>query len=427
MGACAPPIWFSLFRIVHRAGTAAQFVEVCRCMRTPSRVVGLLACLLASATPSATAADAWVGVYDRGFEIWSNVPAGATVHFGWSDANRDPHTVTSYDGQPFDSGLRMSGGFEVLFDGAPTWFRCELHSTLDEAGRCDGMCGFITDDRTVPSAPVVTSPSPGQVLDSTSVMLAGTAGGDVRWISYRESEEGDAWIAVTEGRWASVRSFLPGDHTVEFRAHDLAEHRSEPVTISFTIADDIAPAAPVFLEPADGAIVASPYVATVAVDEDTAYVSFVSQDAMVDRTVEVMGGTATTKIFAPQGIHQLTAVAVDDTENRSESTSIDLTVDTRAPTVQIEQPQVVSVSHGPPLIVGVAADDHAVASVAVMVIDRLRATIEELPASCSGCGTPNVSWELRAPLAPGRYELRAIATDLAGYRTETSTIHVVVI
>lgn len=389
-------------------------------------MLAIIVGLVGPVAPSAHAADVFVSVEDGRYEVYGSAPAGAVVRFRWSDNNWEPHSVTTYDGQSFDSGLRVNGSMDVTFEGTTTLFRCELHSTLDDQGRCDGMCGVLEDDTVAPSPPTITAPTPEQVVGSSAVTIAGTADPDAEWVLVRIDDSIYGWAPVSDGGWSLVTRLDQGPHTIGVTAWDRYSNVSGSVTLSFSVNDITPPAQPVFIEPADGSIVQHLAQAMVQVDDETARVVFSSEDPPFETWAWPRDGIASMPLHEA-GAYTLRARAYDYVGNASEAASVNVVVDATPPTVTVAQPSSPSVSHGPPLISGTAGDDVEVATVAITVIDRTRSTIDNVQADCDGCGSTEATWQLLVPLAPGWYTLSAVATDGVGHQVESSTRHVLVL
>lgn len=177
------------------------------------------------------------------------IDPGVTVAFEWLEGR---HRLFAYRNASWDSGERGAPfRYEVPFSGGTVRYRCLLHSTMDAAGQCTGMCGILTDDPDLDTrAPTawIVRPRRGEIVTPTPeadpmgavvrlpVRIEGTAWDDkvvagvgIRlWDNLgRPFERVANCPACGSGLttwWAEV-SLLPGVYLVEAIAVDAAGNR----------------------------------------------------------------------------------------------------------------------------------------------------------------------------------------------------------
>lgn len=233
-----------------KGSSAANAVDVERKRRTSFVLALGTVCLLVSIAPPSGADVASIAVGNGFFspKVLLADP-GTTVEFGWMDGR---HRLVAYRTTSWDSGERATPStWRVGFDGGTVRYRCTLHSTLDTAGYCNGMCGILTDDPNLdvrePTA-LILKPRRGEVVapipdvDAARVgiripvRIEGTAWDNVGvaavairlWDNAGRSFERLAECAACTAAsvtWGVEVSLLPGSYIVEAAAADAANNR----------------------------------------------------------------------------------------------------------------------------------------------------------------------------------------------------------
>ncbi|MFB1478904.1 Ig-like domain-containing protein [Corallococcus sp. RDP092CA] len=191
----------------------------------------------------------------------------------------------------------------------------------------------FTVDTTAPALPVVTAPTPGQLVATPTPVIAGTAEAH----STVTVREGTTVLCITtadsNGAWScQSSSLLDGPHTVSVTASDAVGNTSPARTVSFTV-DATAPDAPVIATPANGATLDAAPISYSGTAEPDSHVTLTLDGAPLG-TVTTHGDGAWS--FSPgpalgDGGHTLTAVAQDAAGNTSPVATSSFTVDTAAP------------------------------------------------------------------------------------------------
>jgi hypothetical protein len=277
----------------------------------------------------------------------------------------------------------------------------------------------FTVDSVAPAAPVVVAPTSGAFVNTTTPVISGTAeAGSTVSVSVDGTVAGTT-VANGSGNWSFTPSsaLAQGAHTVTARATDAAGNTSPSSNSHAFTVDSVAPAAPVVVTPANGALVntATPIISGTAEANSTVTVS-------VDGTVA--GTTAANSSgswsFTPssalaQGPHSVTAQATDAAGNTSPSSnSHAFTVDSVAPAA----PVVVTPADGAfvnttPVISGTAEAGSTVsAAVDGMVVGTAVAN-----------GSGNWSFTPSTTLSQGAHTVTAWATDAAGNISAASNPH----
>ncbi len=191
----------------------------------------------------------------------------------------------------------------------------------------------FTVDTTAPALPVVTAPTPGQLVATPTPVIAGTAEAH----STVTVREGTTVLCITtadsNGAWScQSSSLLDGPHTVSVTASDAVGNTSPARTVSFTV-DATAPDAPVIATPANGATLDAAPISYSGTAEPDSHVTLTLDGAPLG-TVTTHGDGAWS--FSPgpalgDGGHTLTAAAQDAAGNTSPVATSSFTVDTAAP------------------------------------------------------------------------------------------------
>lgn len=335
------------------------------------------------------------------------------------------HTVTAHQGDTFDSGPRSTGTFSATYVGGTVRYRCTIHSFLNAAGACSGMCGVIVQpDFIPPPPPAITEPTDGAALSTSQVTVAGTASADTVTVRLKEGGAGLQEIPVSGGSWSTVQGFAAGSHTILATALDAAGNESGPSNqVSFTVTDTIPPPAPSITQPPDGSWFRGTSV-TVAgrAFGDTVKVRLKETGSVLDEIPVLGGNWSTTRSFS-SGRHSILATALDGAGNESgPSNQVIFTVDTTPPAATMTAPSDYQVLLSPVRFEGTGTDDFLVSGVLVTIWNRLRNTRETIPASCTGCGSPAATWSLVRNLPLSVYSAWVTVVDAAGNEASTAPV-----
>jgi uncharacterized repeat protein (TIGR01451 family) len=290
-------------------------------------------------------------------------------------------------------------------------------TATDEAGNVsDPATRSFTVDTIAPAAPVIVTPAEGAVVSDNTPVISGTAepGSTVTVM------EGATLLctAVTDvsGNWSCVPTtpLSDGLHTISATATDEAGNVSDPATRSFTV-DTIAPAAPVIVAPAEGAVVS----------DNTPTISGTAEPGS---TVTVMEGatflcTAVTDVCGnwscvpttplSDGLHTISATATDEAGNVSDPATRSFTVDTIAPAapVIIVPAEGAVISDTTPTISGNAESGSTVT------------VMEGATVLCTAVTNSSGIWSCvpSTPLSEGVHTISATATDEAGNVSDPAT------
>jgi parallel beta-helix repeat protein len=212
--------------------------------------------------------------------------------------------------------------FNSLVDGVYT----VLVSAFDNLGNYRDETVTFTVDSTAPTL-VITFPTEGVMFNSTSITLSWNTS-DANLVTVQVSIDGAAWETVNGNQ--VVRTMANGPHTVRVNATDQAGNFNES-TVRFTVDTDVPTVA--FISPAEGALV----------NATQGIVEWEAEDAtsMLNSTLIRVDGGEWTELGAATGwIYSLEdgphtiEVKVTDLAGNSASASLDLTVDTTAPTAE---------------------------------------------------------------------------------------------
>ncbi|MFP2898213.1 Ig-like domain-containing protein, partial [Corallococcus sp. 4LFB] len=229
------------------------------------------------------------------------------------------------------SGAWACSTASTLADGAHT-----VSATARDAAGNTGPASTsvpFSVDTTAPAPPVVTSPTSGQAVSTSTPTITGTAEAG----STVTVREGTTVLctatADASGAWSCTSSTLTdGPHTVSVTARDAVGNTSPARTVSFTV-DATLPDAPVIVTPANGAALAASPVTYSGTAEPGSRVT-VTLDGTSLGTVTANGAgewSFTPGIVLGDGGHTLTAVAQDGAGNTSPVATSTFTVDTTAP------------------------------------------------------------------------------------------------
>ncbi|MHA7628950.1 Ig-like domain-containing protein [Corallococcus sp. M7] len=324
--------------------------------------------------------------------------------------------------------LSMDGtSLAAVVDGTGNWsftpstaLAQGAHSVTARATDAAGNTSQVSATRTfrvdsvAPPTPVVVTPASGAVVNTATPVLSGTAEANSTVIL---SIDGTPWevVANGSGNW----SFTPGTalaqgaHSVTAQARDAAGNTSQTSAVRAFSVDSVAPATPVVVTPANGALLntATPVISGTAEPGSTVILS-------IDGTsFEVVADGTGNWSFTPntalaQGAHSVTAQAKDTAGNTSQpSAARAFSVDSVAPAV----PVVVTPASGAvvntttPVISGTAE----AGSTVILSIDG---TSFEVVADGSG----NWSFTPGTALAQGAHSVTAQARDAAGNTSQPS-------
>jgi hypothetical protein len=186
-----------------------------------------------------------------------------------------------------------------------------------------------------PEAPVITAPAPGSLTsDSTPTISGSAAAGTTVQVTEGATILGTA-IAGADGSWTMTSPTLAeGAHTITATVTDEHGQISPPsAPVSFTV-DSVAPARPAITSPAQLAVVRTTNVPVIGTAEPAATITLeVDGSAVGTAPVDAAGAWSLTTPPLTNGLHLLTARAVDAAGNRSAVSNAVLIVvcDSRAP------------------------------------------------------------------------------------------------
>ncbi|MEX0429736.1 Ig-like domain-containing protein, partial [Nocardioides sp. DS6] len=265
-------------------------------------------------------------------EITGTGEAGDTVTV--TDENGDTVCETTVA----DDGTWSCTPDTALADGDHTLTAAQTDPAGNASAPSDPV--HITVDTTAPDAPVITSPSGGDVLDTGTPTITGTGeAGDSVIVT---DEDGATLCTATvqdDGTWTCTipdgKALADGDHTLTATQTDEAGNTSpasDPVDITV---DTTAPDAPSITAPGDGDTLATgtPEITGTGEAGDTVTVTDENGDTVCETTVADDGTWSCTPDTAlTDGDHTLTATQTDEAGNTSPASDpVHITVDTTAP------------------------------------------------------------------------------------------------
>ncbi|RKG66136.1 hypothetical protein D7W79_36985, partial [Corallococcus exercitus] len=267
----------------------------------------------------------------------------------------------------------------------------------------------FTVDSVAPSAPVLSSPTPGQSLPTASLTLQGTAEAG----SFVAVHEGTTLLceATTRstGDWAcALVSLAAGVHTLTFTARDAAQNTGPASTATFTV-DLQAPATPGITAPLPGQMLvqATPVFQGTAEPGSTVTVHEGSRVLCTAVSHEASGAWACTALPLADGAYTSTVTASDPAGNRSPPGTVSFTVDTTRP----DAPAILHprsnepIATASPRITGTSEPGGSVS----VVLDEVT-TLGPILVSEQGTW----SHEVPLPLTDGLHTLSAFTVDAAG-------------
>ena len=310
---------------------------------------------------------------DLGFTIDTAAPAAPTITSP-VDGSRTNDTTPTFSGTAeagstvtvsetspsaaiICSGVANGSGIWTCTAGTPlAEATYTFHANAqDAAGNVSGDSAdlTLTVDTTAPSAPVISAPAAGALLNVTTPTISGTAEAN----STVTVLEGVTTLctAVTNGSgaWSCVSSVLAqGGHTIVAHATDVAGNTSlDSATRSFSI-DSIAPAAPAITAPTNGSTVTTS-TPTISGTAEAGATVVVTSGATVLCTTTANGGGAWSCVstFIAEGSYSIVATATDAAGNTGPaSPAVSFTVHTTtpgAPTIQTPTSGQVVETHTP--------------------------------------------------------------------------------
>ncbi|NOK08044.1 Ig-like domain-containing protein [Corallococcus exercitus] len=196
----------------------------------------------------------------------------------------------------------------------------------------------FTVDSTPPGAPLIASPTPGQVVATQTPTLSGSAEAN----STVTVREGTTILctatANASGVWSCASSTLAeGAHTISATARDVAGNTGPASTsVPFTV-DTVAPVAPVIASPTSGQLVTTqtPVLSGTAEANSTVTVRE-GTTILCTATANASGAWSCTSSSLAQGAHMISATARDAAGNTGPaSTPVSFTVDSIAPVAPV--------------------------------------------------------------------------------------------
>ncbi|WP_194409760.1 Ig-like domain-containing protein [Microbacterium cremeum] len=286
-------------------------------------------------------------------------------------------------------------------------------TATDAAGNVSPDSNLVnfTIDTVAPAAPVITSPTEGEVLSDSTPDITGTAEPDSTVTVIIDGVDAGTTTADGSGNWifTPAAPLADGPHVVTATATDEAGNTGPEATPVNFVIDATAPAPPVIVSPADGSSVntTTPTISGTA-EADASVEVFVDGASIGTTTAD---GSGNWSIVPPvpleEGAHTAVATATDSAGNTSDlSNVVGFTVDTTAPAAPVitSPADGSSVDTATPPISGTAEPNSTV----TVIIDGVPAGTT--PADGSG----NWTFTPPAPLAEGPHTAVATATDAAG-------------
>ncbi|MBW9095049.1 hypothetical protein JNB62_15275 [Microbacterium jejuense] len=303
-----------------------------------------------------------------------------------------------------------------LADGAHT----VIATATDAAGNespDSNLVNFIVDT-VAPPAPVIEAPADGDVVDTATPTISGTAEPNSTVTVTIDGVVAGTTTASPTGEWSLVPSALTeGDHTVVATATDAAGNESaDSNEVTFTV-DTEAPNAPVIEVPTDGAVVdtATPPISGTAEADSVVTVTIDGVDVGTTTASDTGAWTFTPTTALAEGPHTVVATGTDAAGNESpDSNTVNFTVDTAAPAAPvIEAPADGDiVATATPAITGTA---EANSTVTVTIDGAVAGTTTASP-------TGEWTFTPGTPLAEGPHTATATATDAAGNVSPVSNL-----
>lgn len=293
----------------------------------------------------------------------------------------------------------------------------------------------VTIDTKAPAAPVVSAPSEGSAVASTTPTLSGTGepGSTVTIKDGGGEVIGNATVDES-GTWsATVEEVAAGDQTVTVTVTDPAGNVSPGTEVSFTV-DTTVPTTPVITDPISGYLTDDPIVPITGTGEAGSVVTVFDGSpaapdgspatraaategtALCQATVAAAGTWTCTPDPLADGVYALTPRAADAAGNRATGLAVTATVDTTAP----EAPVVTYPGDGSeindttPTLTGTGEPGGSI-TVTEGGTELCTATVAE-----------DGTWSCTTPaLGEGEHEILVAITDAAGNGSDETTTVIV--
>lgn len=179
----------------------------------------------------------------------------------------------------------------------------------------------ITVDSIAPAPPVITSPTAGATVTSTSVTFTGTAEPNAT-ITLAENGTLATTTASGSGDWSASVPLSQGNHTVQATARDAATNVSPVASVAFSVA-----------VPPDGPIILTPAASAHIPDGQSVLVSGTSTADAVEVTIKEGSATLATQTPAADGTWS-TSLSFADGPHTIAVTARDIDGDVSAPTTR---------------------------------------------------------------------------------------------
>ncbi len=266
----------------------------------------------------------------------------------------------------------------------------------------------FTVDSITPNAPVVTAPTNGSYVTTTTPLFTGTAEANSKVRIYVDGVLVDSTTANGSGAWSDTSAALAqGSHTIKVTSTDAAGNTSVFSNVNTFTIDTVAPNAPIVAAPANGSTVATTTPTFTGTAEANSKVRLYVDGVLVDSTT-TNGSGAWSKISAAlaQGSHTIKVTATDAAGNTSVFSNINtFTVDSVAPNA----PVVTAPANGStvntttPTFTGTAEADSKVR----LYVDGV--LVDSTTANGSGAWS-----KVSAALTQGSHTIKATSVDAAG-------------
>jgi uncharacterized protein (TIGR03382 family) len=309
-----------------------------------------------------------------------------------------------------------------LADG-PHTVRATATDAAGNASLSSSTNAFIVDTL-APVAPVVLAPADGSVTSDNTPAYSGTAeAGSTVTVIVNGASVGTT-TADGAGAWSlTPATALPdGQHTVRATATDAAGNTSPSSSTNTFTVDTTAPAAPVVLTPADGAVLTDNTPAYSGTAEAGTTVTVIVDGVSVGTvTADGTGAWSLTPAASlPDGQHTVRATATDAVGNTSPSSNTHtFTVDTTAPAapVVITPADGSTINDNTPAYSGTAEAGSTVA----VIVDGVQVGTTTATAAGTWSFTPTTG------LPNGTHTVRATATDAVGNTSPDSNTNTFIV
>ncbi|MDC0714124.1 Ig-like domain-containing protein [Stigmatella sp. ncwal1] len=299
-------------------------------------------------------------------------------------------------------------------------------TSTDAAGNLspESNTNTFTVDTTPPATPVVITPANGSTTQDNTPTYSGTADAGSTVTIIVDGVPVGTTTASTGGSWSFTPTapLLDGSHTVKATATDGVGNTSPESNTNTFIVDTTAPAAPVVVTPANGAVLTDNTPTYSGTAEAGATVTLIVDGAPVGTTTANTSGawSFTPAVPLADGSHSVKATATDAAGNTSpESNTNTFIIDTTAPAA----PVVVTPANGSttqdttPTYSGTAEANSTV----TVIVDGTSVGTTTASASGSWSFTPTT------PLADGSHTVRATATDAVGNTSAPSNTNTFIV